>query len=137
AEIGYFVEHTEAAAYLHPEGPEYDRIAASLSVRLNATVAEIAATHGDPAPLPPPPGGGDLALLQLSGGSTGVPKLIPRTHDDYVYSVRVAAEVCELDTDTVYLCALPAAHNFPLSSPGILGVLYAGGTVVMAPDPSP
>src|SRR5690606_32527412 len=35
------------------------------------------------------------------------------------------------------LAALPAAHNFPMSSPGFLGVLHAGGTVVLAPDPSP
>ncbi len=37
----------------------------------------------------------------------------------------------------MYLCALPAAHNFPLSSPGTLGVFFAGGRVVLAPDPSP
>ena len=29
-----------------------------------------------------------VAFLQLSGGTTGGPKLIPRTHDDYLYSVR-------------------------------------------------
>ncbi|ADD44161.1 (2,3-dihydroxybenzoyl)adenylate synthase [Stackebrandtia nassauensis] len=137
AEIGYFAEHTKAAAYLHPGGAEYDRIAASLDVTHVWTVEQAAKTYADPAGLPPAPRGGDLALLQLSGGSTGVPKLIPRTHDDYLYSVRVAAEVCELTPATVYLCALPVAHNFPLSSPGVLGVLYAGGTVVMAPDPSP
>ncbi len=37
----------------------------------------------------------------------------------------------------MYLCALPAAHNFPLSSPGTLGTFFAGGRVVLAPDPSP
>lgn len=145
AEIGYFARHTGAAAYLHPGGAEYDRIAAGLDVGLVMTVAEAARTYGAPEPavpggdvVPPPmPGGGHLALLQLSGGSTGVPKLIPRSHDDYLYSVRIAAEVCELGPRTVYLCVLPVAHNFPLSSPGVLGVLYAGGTVVMAPDPSP
>lgn len=85
----------------------------------------------------PDPDPGDLALLQLSGGSGGLPKLIPRTHDDYLYSIRASAEICQLGEDTVYLCALPAAHNFPLSSPGTLGTLYAGGRVVMAPRPSP
>ena len=80
---------------------------------------------------------GDIALLQLSGGSTGTPKLIPRTHDDYLYSVRASAEICELGTDTVFLAALPLAHNFPLSSPGTLGTLCAGGCVVIAPRPDP
>jgi 2,3-dihydroxybenzoate-AMP ligase len=78
-----------------------------------------------------------VAFLQLSGGTTGTPKLIPRTHDDYLYSVRRSAEICGLSTGSVYLCALPAAHNFPMSSPGILGVLHAGGTVVLAPSPDP
>ncbi|MDV5171350.1 (2,3-dihydroxybenzoyl)adenylate synthase [Photobacterium rosenbergii] len=78
-----------------------------------------------------------VAFFQLSGGSTGTPKLIPRTHNDYYYSVRASAEICQLSTGTVYLCALPAPHNFSLSSPGALGVFYAGGTVVLASDPSP
>ncbi|NDK89391.1 AMP-binding protein [Gordonia desulfuricans] len=79
----------------------------------------------------------DLGFLQLSGGSTGVPKLIPRTHADYLYSVRRSNEVCGVDQDTVYLVVLPAAHNFPMSSPGILGALHAGGTVVLAAAPLP
>ncbi|GAC58903.1 putative 2,3-dihydroxybenzoate-AMP ligase [Gordonia hirsuta DSM 44140 = NBRC 16056] len=79
----------------------------------------------------------DLGFLQLSGGSTGVPKLIPRTHADYLYSVRRANQVCGVDADTVYLVVLPAGHNFPMSSPGILGTLQAGGTVVLAAAPLP
>ncbi|MNF71611.1 Enterobactin synthase component E [compost metagenome] len=79
----------------------------------------------------------EVAFFQLSGGSTGTPKLIPRTHDDYLYSVRRSVELCGLGPHTRYLCALPAPHNFPLSSPGALGVFEAGGTVVLAPDPGP
>ncbi|AVT57219.1 (2,3-dihydroxybenzoyl)adenylate synthase [Pectobacterium versatile] len=82
-----------------------------------------------------PSASGQVAFFQLSGGSTGTPKLIPRTHDDYYYSVRRSVEICELAPHTRYLCALPAPHNFPLSSPGSLGVFYAGGRVVLAPDP--
>ncbi|WP_338849294.1 AMP-binding protein [Massilia sp. W12] len=89
--------------------------------------------------LPPPalPAAGNTALLQLSGGSTGLPKLIARSHADYWYSVRCSNEVCGIDQQTRYLCVLPAAHNFPLSSPGALGVLAAGGCVVLAADASP
>ena len=79
----------------------------------------------------------NTAFFQLSGGSTGTPKLIPRSHNDYYYSIRQSASVCQWNNQTRYLCALPAAHNFPLSSPGALGVFYAGGTLVCAPDPSP
>ncbi|WP_166138678.1 (2,3-dihydroxybenzoyl)adenylate synthase [Nocardioides ochotonae] len=78
-----------------------------------------------------------VAFLQLSGGTTGVSKLIPRTHADYLYSVRASAEICELSEATRMLVVLPAAHNFAMSSPGILGVLHTGGAVVLAGDPSP
>ncbi|MGN8117680.1 (2,3-dihydroxybenzoyl)adenylate synthase [Labrys sp. 22185] len=79
----------------------------------------------------------EVAFFQLSGGSTGTPKLIPRTHNDYDYSVRASAEICRLSPQTRFLCALPAGHNYVLSSPGTLGVFHAGGCVVMAPNPEP
>jgi non-ribosomal peptide synthetase component E (peptide arylation enzyme) len=34
----------------------------------------------------------DPALFLLSGGTTGIPKLIPRTHNDYLYNSKLAAE---------------------------------------------
>ncbi|WP_320783232.1 (2,3-dihydroxybenzoyl)adenylate synthase [Streptomyces sp. CRN 30] len=89
------------------------------------------------APLTDPADPGDIALLLLSGGTTGLPKLIPRTHDDYAYNARACAEVCALDDRTVYLAVLPLGFNFAFACPGVLGTLMAGGTVVVAPDPSP
>ncbi|WP_086575020.1 (2,3-dihydroxybenzoyl)adenylate synthase, partial [Streptomyces alboverticillatus] len=97
----------------------------------------LAGIATEPVAIPDPPLPHELAFLQLSGGSTGVPKLIPRTHDDYIYSLWGSNEICGVDENSVYLCALPAAHNFPLSSPGTLGALYAGARVVLAPRPSP
>ncbi|WP_333850756.1 (2,3-dihydroxybenzoyl)adenylate synthase EntE [Leclercia sp.] len=78
----------------------------------------------------------EVAFFQLSGGSTGTPKLIPRTHNDYDYSIRRSNEICGITADTRYLNALPAAHNFAMSSPGSLGIFMAGGCVVLANDPS-
>jgi mycobactin salicyl-AMP ligase len=77
------------------------------------------------------------ALLLVSGGTTGAPKLIPRTHNDYVYNATASAEICRLASDDVYLVSLPAAHNFPLACPGILGAMTVGATVVFGADPSP
>ncbi|WP_221797910.1 (2,3-dihydroxybenzoyl)adenylate synthase [Oceanobacter mangrovi] len=84
---------------------------------------------------PTPTPADEVAFFQLSGGSTGTPKLIPRTHNDYYYSIRRSVEICQLDHNTRFLCALPIAHNYTMSSPGSLGVFYAGGTVVLAPGP--
>lgn len=83
------------------------------------------------------PGSRDVAVFLLSGGTTGLPKLIARTHDDYAYNAMASAEVSGVDAGTVYLVSLPAGHNFPLACPGILGTLLAGGTVVTLPSPEP
>ena len=77
------------------------------------------------------------AVLLVSGGTTGAPKLIPRTHDDYVYNATASAELCRLTHADVYLVMLPAAHNFPLACPGILGAMTVGATIVFSTDPSP
>lgn len=86
--------------------------------------------------IPNPTPADEVAFFQLSGGSTGTPKLIPRTHNDYDYSIRRSNEICGITADTRYLNALPAAHNYAMSSPGSLGVFTAGGCVVLANDPS-
>lgn len=78
-----------------------------------------------------------LAFLQLSGGTTGTPKLIPRTHADYLYSVDLSAKVARLDAYTKILIVLPVMHNFTMSSPGFLGAFSVGATVVLAADPTP
>ncbi|MGJ6967944.1 (2,3-dihydroxybenzoyl)adenylate synthase [Streptosporangium sp. G11] len=79
----------------------------------------------------------DVGVFLLSGGTTGLPKLIPRTHRDYVYNLEASAEVCGFTRETVYLVVLPVAHNFALACPGVLGVFANGGTVVLAPSGSP
>ncbi|WP_406724094.1 AMP-binding protein [Streptomyces sp. GD-15H] len=78
-----------------------------------------------------------VALLLLSGGSTGKPKLIPRTHDDYAYNIRGCAEALRFTPDSVYLAANPAAHNAALGCPGVWGALMVGGKAVFAASPSP
>ncbi|MFF6883869.1 (2,3-dihydroxybenzoyl)adenylate synthase [Streptomyces sp. NPDC012421] len=151
SEITYFCAFTGAVAYVVPDthaGFDHRALATTVLARCPElrhvfVVGEdagpfeaLADVPAEPVALPDPDPSA-VAFLQLSGGSTGVPKLIPRTHDDYVYSLRGSAEICALGEDSVYLCVLPAAHNFPLSSPGSLGTLYAGGRVVMCPRPAP
>ncbi|MFI6938378.1 (2,3-dihydroxybenzoyl)adenylate synthase [Streptomyces sp. NPDC050418] len=152
-EMRYFCEFTEAVACVVPDAQLGGFDFPDLASRLQSQVPTLEHVFvvGDPGPhtrlrdVPTEPDAfgyeqpapSDLAFLQLSGGSTGVPKLIPRTHDDYIYSLWGSNEICGVTEDSVYLVALPAAHNFPLSSPGSLGALYAGGRVVLCPAPDP
>lgn len=150
AEISYFCELSAARAYVIADvagGFDYRALARDVRVQSPAlrhiivagNAAEFTALEDlyDAPRRFPCPDAGAVAFLQLSGGSTGLPKLIPRTHDDYLYSVRASADICGLDEHSVYLCALPVAHNFPLSSPGTLGVFHAGGRVVLARQANP
>ncbi len=73
----------------------------------------------------------DPCIFQLSGGTTGIPKLIPRTNNDYAYNSKVAASVCEVNADSVLLLVLPIAHNLPLACPGIQGFMFNGAKVVV------
>jgi 2,3-dihydroxybenzoate-AMP ligase len=79
----------------------------------------------------------DPCIFQLSGGTTGIPKLIPRTHNDYAYNSKTAAPVCGVTKDSVLLVALPIAHNLPLACPGIQGYFFQGGKVVVSPTTRP
>ncbi len=150
-EVSAFCQMTDAVAYVIPDvdaGFDYRGLAREVlgeapTLRHVLVVGQadefvsIDSLHDTPWQEITGPNASDVAFLQLSGGSTGLPKLIPRTHDDYLYSVRASAEICGLAPDSVYLCALPVAHNFPLSSPGTLGVFHAGGCVVLSRRASP
>lgn len=85
----------------------------------------------------PPVEASEVALLLLSGGTTGAPKLIPRTHDDYAYNIEACARVVEFGETGVYLAANPVPHNAALGCPGALGAVLLGGKAVLAANPSP
>ncbi|TNC29189.1 (2,3-dihydroxybenzoyl)adenylate synthase [Amycolatopsis alkalitolerans] len=84
-----------------------------------------------PGPLPEPHSE-DLAALQLSGGTTGTPKLIPRLHCDYLCNARAWADRWGWDERTVAMHALPVMHNAGVAL-CVLPALLTGATVVLAP----
>jgi 2,3-dihydroxybenzoate-AMP ligase len=77
------------------------------------------------------------ALFLLSGGTTGIPKLIPRTHNDYAFNTRAAVSVCDIRQDSVLLDVLPIGHNLPLACPGLQGFLSQGCAVVLHTSAGP
>ncbi|WP_313418039.1 AMP-binding protein [Stenotrophomonas sp.] len=150
-ELVHFARKAEASAYVTTdvhEGFDHRGLARALQAEVPAVARVVIdgeadgfialdALQGDRSQLPSDPDPQSVAFLQISGGSTGLSKLIPRTHDDYIYSFRASNAICGIDRDSVYLVALPAAHNFPMSSPGFFGALYAGARVVLSPGPGP
>jgi len=150
-ELVHFARKAEASAYITTdvhEGFDHRGLARALQAEVPAVARVVIdgeadgfialdALQGDRSQLPSDPDPQSVAFLQISGGSTGLSKLIPRTHDDYIYSFRASNAICGIDRDSVYLVALPAAHNFPMSSPGFFGALYAGARVVLSPGPGP
>jgi len=151
-EIRHFVAHAQATAYLIPDKVrDFDYRPMAEEIKgYSPSLAHIFVA-GEPGrgqksigalaetPIPPGfqwparPDPADVALMLLSGGTTALPKLIPRTHNDYVLNCRLAGKMGGLDSETVMLVALPLAHNFTLASPGVQAVLDLGGRVVIAP----
>ncbi|MEU3622997.1 (2,3-dihydroxybenzoyl)adenylate synthase [Amycolatopsis coloradensis] len=149
-EIAYLCELSGAVAYVIPDrhgGFDFRELArdvAAVSPALQQVLVlgdpgeftSLASVPAEPEPMPVPDPSG-VAMLLLSGGTTGLPKLIPRTHDDYAYNVRASADLCAVNEDTCYLVVLPVSHNFAWGCPGVLGVLRVGGKVVLAGNGSP
>ncbi|MEU0007626.1 AMP-binding protein [Streptomyces sp. NPDC006314] len=150
AEIVHLVNSSEAVAYVCADQVldcDYrtiakDVLAAADSLRHVLVAgdpgpfAALSEVDGDPVDLPAPDAR-DVALFLLSGGTSGPPKLIPRTHADYTYQLRQSSRLCGFRAGTRYLCALPMGHNFALACPGVLGTLRLGGTAVLASAPTP
>lgn len=150
AEIEHLAALSGAVAYLIPDTLgdfDYRELAATVRQAVPSlrhvlvagdpgdfTALDSIARDGDSLPEVDP---SEIALMLVSGGTTGLPKLIARTHDDYAYNATASARVCELTPDDVYLATLPAAHNFPLACPGILGTVATGGAIAFTLDPSP
>ena len=151
AELSQFVQLAGAAACIYPERQgefEFEpmirrlqkehpslcfciplsRLKALIEKSPNFSREELAKIRSDPS---------DPCIFQLSGGTTGIPKLIPRTHNDYAYNSKAAAQVCGVTRDSVLLLALPVAHNLPLACPGIQGYFFQGGKVVLSPTTRP
>jgi 2,3-dihydroxybenzoate-AMP ligase len=156
-EIRHFVEHSEAVGYFiadRQRGFDFRDMAQTLAAEFDGLRAvfvsgvprpgqhaldamieiEADADHAAKLLRARRPDPGEVALMLLSGGTTGLPKLIPRTHNDYAYNARQSGTTNAFGPGSVLLALLPLAHNYNLACPGILGILAHGGTVVLSTD---
>ena len=147
AEVRHFLRASGATVYLIPDvvgGFDFRVMAREMQAEFPELKHVLVA--GEPAPgqlalasLPdaPAPVNGprpaDVSTMLLSGGTTSLSKLIPRTHDDYVLNARLCGAAAGFTDRTVFMAILPLGHNYNLASPGMLGTFYYGGTVVIAP----
>jgi 2,3-dihydroxybenzoate-AMP ligase len=74
-----------------------------------------------------------VAVFQLSGGTTGVPKIIPRFHNEYLHNMRAVAAWLQYRPDDILFMPQPLVHNLNMAC--CFGpFLMTGGTVTIAPN---
>jgi non-ribosomal peptide synthetase component E (peptide arylation enzyme) len=78
----------------------------------------------------------DVAVFQLSGGTTGVPKVIPRLHAEYWYNAAAYARSWGWTPDTRVAHLIPVVHNAGIvcavHAPHSIGACLVLGTADLA-----
>ena len=77
-----------------------------------------------------------VSVLQLSGGTTGVPKVIPRLHAEYWYNARAYAERLGWDEEARVAYIGPVAHNAGIIC-GVHGPHAVGAAASLGPPALP
>jgi 2,3-dihydroxybenzoate-AMP ligase len=72
----------------------------------------------------------DVAVFQLSGGTTGVPKIIPRLHAEYWYNARAYAQARGWDSGERVAHLIPIIHNAGITC-GLHAAHAVGGALVL------
>jgi non-ribosomal peptide synthetase component E (peptide arylation enzyme) len=72
----------------------------------------------------------DCFVFQLSGGSTGVPKIIPRFHAEYLAHCDAWNKMHGMDEHSVAIWSLPIVHNAGQIF-GYMGAIHWGRTTVL------
>ena len=161
SEVGYIAQETGAKGYAIPsEFRRFDYLGLANEVRKKAPQLEHILVAGTDTPkgtislaelLEDPleekydegylksfrPNPMDVAVFQLSGGTTGLQKVIPHTHNDYICCGKFSALMVGHNPYSAFLASAPISHNFTLTSPGLHGIIYFGGKTVLAPNANP
>jgi len=157
-EIGYLGRHSKARAHIVQAGdPRFDFITFSEEMRreipsLEITIATrsagvelegrahsleklIDAENGDDAKSRVKSIEHDpyqVALFQLSGGTTDVPKIIPRFNNEYLYTLRTVVNFHGFDETLVAYTSNPMMHNAPMSCVWGPAIFFGGEVAITA-----
>jgi non-ribosomal peptide synthetase component E (peptide arylation enzyme) len=133
-EIGYLAKHCKATAhFVQGDDQKFDHVAFAQVIRAKLTAMRFTiSVHGAARPGVPrmedliaaadehasqaqvakvPRDPFQVSILQLSGGTSGIPKLIPRFQNEYVYNMRAVAEFLDYRSTDVMLMPMPMIHN--------------------------
>jgi non-ribosomal peptide synthetase component E (peptide arylation enzyme) len=66
-----------------------------------ANIEALAARRPDPM---------EVSIILATGGTTGLPKAVPRTHNDYIASIEYHTKAWEVTSDDVILTVAPVGH---------------------------
>jgi non-ribosomal peptide synthetase component E (peptide arylation enzyme) len=72
----------------------------------------------------------DVCQILPSGGTTGLPKGAPRTHNDYICNIEYKSRAWHMNVTDTCLVATPVGHNLALLV-CIAGPVFHGATIVM------
>jgi 2,3-dihydroxybenzoate-AMP ligase len=70
-----------------------------------------------------------VAHMGPTGGTTGLPKIVPRTHNDLICGSEYCARAWDMSEEDISLIAGPIGHDLSFSK-GFLGSVLTGGTTV-------
>ncbi|MGE5303680.1 MAG: AMP-binding protein [Alphaproteobacteria bacterium] len=76
------------------------------------------------------PDPGQVAHMGPTGGTTGLPKVVPRTHNDLLCNVEYASLAWELGHCDICLLAGPIGHDLTLTK-GLCGTVFTYGKCVL------
>lgn len=71
-----------------------------------------------------------VAHMGPTGGTTGLPKVVPRTHNDYLCRVEFAARALEMTHNDITLITAPIGHDLAFSM-GFCTTIFTFGKLVM------
>ncbi len=77
----------------------------------------------------------DVAHIIPSGGTTSLPKGIPRTHNDYICNVEYLHKAWEMNTGDVSLVVVPVGHNLALLN--VTGAVFMAYKLVLLDSTKP
>jgi 2,3-dihydroxybenzoate-AMP ligase len=158
-EIEYLAGHSGARAHVVASDPKFDFIGLADDIREGSTSMEytiVMSGDGDGNPhhrafwslaaaesagardvaASQPTHAEQVVYFQLYGGTSGVPKIIPRFHNEYVYSARSVIDWFGYDESLVTYSPMPMMHNAPMLF-FLIPALLVGGEIAVAADMTP